>query len=168
MLLDTTTVFGDMSINPGIDIRAAMDKYFFTTSSPHGMYVIYRRFDTTRLTEYWDAEKREAIGGPKYEHTDIVYKCRFSWYARTSDPEDMRFLGEAAFREPFVHLRYDTMPKIEDKIFEFATQPSDGFTHSIRRVDYAIQYDIIQVIPYRNLNGRVEFYTCILKEELKT
>lgn len=167
MLLDSRDSLGNVTINPGIDIRAAVEQYFFGSSAVHGIYAIYRRYDTSALTDYWDEEKQEAIGGPKYEYSDEIIKVRFSWSARGIGIEEQTGLGEMAFKKPFCHMKYTTTPKIEDCIFAMTSQPSDGYSHIILPVDYAIQYDIVQVIPYRNQDGRVEFYTCILNEETK-
>lgn len=156
----------DPIITNNTDIRAVMDTHFFGATAKHGHYMIYRRFDTSQYTEYWDPEKEEAVGGPKYEYTDEIIKVRYSWFYRTRDPEEPIAMGEAAFKEPVLHCRYSVNPKIEDAVFEMKAQPADGYNHSISISDIKLRYDIVQVIPYRNLNGRIEYYSCILKEEL--
>lgn len=147
------------------NIRELLDSLIFKSTPRHCEYILYRRFDTSQLTEYWDAEKEEAIGGYKHPYTDSLILARTSWYARGSDQEELEAIGLNANAEPYAHLRYDANPKREDIIFMLREQPA-----SATMVDSVIiqaQYNITRVVNYKDIDGRVEYYTCLLKEELR-
>jgi len=149
--------------NGDIDIRAEINKRIINSPISHSEYIIYRRFDTTILTEYWDEEKKEAVNGYKHPYTDNLYKVRINWSPRTIDTEENRATGIEPFRQPLMHCEYDVAPTYFDKIFRMRTQPSSS-SYILSANDFLVEFDIIQIVPYTNLNGRIEFYTCILKE----
>jgi len=167
MILDTRELLNLNTSHHGAnhDIRAILDSKIFYSTPRHAEYLVYRRFDKTRLSEFWDAEKHEAIDGYKYEYNDSLIIGRCSWFARGSDQEDLGPIGRIGYEEPYAHIRFDSDPKVEDIIYSLKVQPGSNLIVPGKDNFYA-QYNIKRVVPYKDINGRVEFYTCLLKEEL--
>lgn len=167
-MIDSRSLFGfnEYNVLATPDIREVLDKRFFSPEAREGEYVIYRRMLKDQLSDNWDPEKKEYIGGYKYKYVDSIIKVRRSWVLRLVDMESQKPIGAIEHRQPILYCRYDINPQYEDEFFTPKT-PITSYSHIIVPDDYYVRFTIIQVIPYNRLDGRIEYYTCILKEDLK-
>lgn len=154
-----------------IDMRTEMDAILRGDGSTPGQghWVLYRRFDKTTRSKYWDTEYRESTGGPSWEFSDEITLVRHTQITAGSltrffEMELPPGMIHVDFR--IYYMEYTVKPKIEDEIYEL-----DWDDHSIKpRVEDLTlpdiaKYNINDMVPLRGDNGRIELYACLCRRE---
>lgn len=142
-----------------IDLRKEMYDLLHTKGKGH--WILYRRYDRTRYSKYYNEETSEAVGGPKYEFSDEFYKCR-----REERPNNRSLVEPGQFHIPFgnIYFEYNVNPRQGDEIFEIALDENGEIVYPIQKLR---RFTINQVIPWREQNhGRIEYFEVLVRDEV--
>lgn len=155
-----------------IDLRQELNNLLYGGSDllPIGQWVILRRFDLTKKSANYNEITREAVGGPKYEYTDELYKT-YKWNSWSGDPFSEQQVPPGEFTIPLVtfFFEYTVRPKEQDEVYEFEWD-DHTVTPTLDKISkpYQTRYDIKNSQTYRLDNGRIEFFACrSIKEIVK-
>lgn len=155
-----------------IDLRKELHNLLHGSQAVNriGQWVILRRFDLTKFSEFYNEITREGVGGPKYKYTDELY-LTYKWNSFTSDPFNEQQVPAGTMSVPLVtfFFEYNVNPKEEDDIFEF-DWPDHTITPTLSQISkpYSIRYNIKNASSYRLDNGRIEYFECkSVKENVK-
>lgn len=164
----STSVQGEgLDINMRVELDAILRGDGSTPAQGH--WIIYRRFDLTRRSQYWNEEYRESAGGPSWVHSDEIILCRHTQITAGSltrffEMELPPGMIHVDFR--IYYVEHTVKPKPEDVIYEI-----DWDDHSVKPTlddiplpDVAM-FNINDVVPLRGDNGRIEFYACLSRRE---
>lgn len=150
-MLDTVSVLtSSMEPRTILDLR----QEFETMLQEHGHWVVFRKFDTTRYSRYYDASTGEAKNGPKYEYTDILIKAMHSLNRPRISNEVNSPIGSVDANSNVYYLRYDVNPSNVDLIIEI--DKAVGPVPTSYKIVQVL--DIKQVEPMRDSHGRIEFF----------
>jgi len=138
-----------------LDLRAEFD----TLLQEHGHWVIFRKFDTSRYSQYFDPTTGETKNGPKYEYVDTLIKAMHSLNRPRIYNEIALPIGSVDANSNVYYLRYDVNPSNVDLIIEI-DKPT-GTRPTTYKVVQAL--NIKQVEPMRDVQGRVEFYHVLVQ-----
>jgi len=155
-----------------IDLRNEFHKFLYGDGvvPPRGHWIVLRKNDTSKKSEYWDEEYREAVGGPAYEYTDYLMRAR---------KVVVTSAGALAFAEqkvppgiievPFVVFYIEHMwnPTTSDEIFEFEGGNTSSAITTVDESQYKDRYNITLPIPhFGDEGGRIEYWRIFCKREL--
>jgi hypothetical protein len=145
-----------------INLRGELEELLNGTQySPGvGRWIVYRRYDLSKVTPDFYEPTGEAIrGGEKWEHKDEFIKT-YSYYLRSGIGEQRAPMGVLSVPVVIFYVMYTVDPKPEDDMFEI---PYTGVNVPafIPEENYGKKYDIKQVEPKYGDSGRVEFYQLI-------
>jgi len=151
-----------------INLRAEMDKILRGDGvvPAQGHWILYRRYDLTRHSAYWDAEYREGQGGPAWEFSEELLLTRYMAITRGMMPffEMHTAPGVLGVGYRVYYLEYSVKPKKEDVIYEL-----DWDDHSQKPSMVGLEalqmFNILEAVPYRGDNGRIEYWACLSREE---
>ncbi|OYT15274.1 MAG: hypothetical protein B7C24_13910 [Bacteroidetes bacterium 4572_77] len=133
-----------------------------------GHWVLYRWFDTTKYSKYWDVSAKEAIGGPKWEWKD--YPIRTSYRMGTSvspgpggsaTPYNSNYPGKFDIGERTYIIQNCYRPKIGDYIMEYDCDYSDEvseFTQYVQTYAPVAKYRIYHKEPVRADFSKIGYY----------
>lgn len=130
-----------LSYGQGIQLREEMTWMCNNT----GYFVGWRRFDTSKRSEYWDSLAKEAIGGPPWEYDDYVFKTRRIIPGRTSlENEILQRFGTVEKGSIIYFVPYNIEIKQEDLFFQVYNETTKTIptTVKIRKT-----YDITMIEP---------------------
>lgn len=147
----------------GIDLRLEMHwilygKSDFPPRVPKGHWVVYRRYDRTKQSQYYSNRTHEGIGGPAYEYTDTLLRTRRVPVDRKGTPIDPLKVGVDLEDKYIYYFEYTVVPKIGDHILEI--QWND---HAITPVinsslTYTTKHLIKRIHEYRLEQGNIQYY----------
>lgn len=142
---------------------------------PAGHWIVYRKYDRTRYSQYYNPIKGEAIGGPKYAWQDILlrtrrYKGGAIQLARFGE-ESLRPLlmepGEWVYYFEFVEgiTAQDGIQtiNIEECLYEIDT-PGSVYPPEITHNNLVEKYEFTRVEPIYDLYGRIEYFLVIARK----
>lgn len=155
----------------GIDLRQQMTGIMYGDgfNKQQGHWVIYRRFDTSQKSQYYDDNYGESVGGPTWEYEDevvITRRVQITAGSLTRFFEQEMAPGILHIDYQIFYFEHSVAPKLEDEIYEVTWED-----HSVKpRIDQldgkAIEkFNINSVVPLRGDNGRIEFYACLCRVE---
>lgn len=157
----TSTVYPGLSQSEaeGIDLRLEMHYILYGNpwKKPLGHWVVWRTFDRTTHSEYWNEYSKEGVNGPAYPFTDTLLRSRRMPYPRT-DTEDSLKMG-TVFDDKFIYwLEYTVPIKNGDQIYEL-----DVTDHVNQPTSYNFseKFDIKRIHPYRLENGNIQYYSAL-------
>lgn len=160
----TNSVYGGVfSDAEGIDLRREMNAILYggLGRKPKGHWVVYRRFDRSRYSQYWNDVTKEAVGGPAYEYTDSLLKTRRIPAPRTET--DDRIKAGTTFGDEFVYyLEYTVNPKVGDYIYELGWD-NHAVKPTLSTSLFCSKYVIYRVHPYRLENGNVQYWAALCR-----
>jgi hypothetical protein len=156
-----STMYGGISQADGIDLRIEINRLLYGTGTQNakGHYVIVRKFDRTKHSQYWKDCTKEGVGGPGYFYLDILLKTRRVPIKMAGDSLLPTKAGIDVGDRYLYYFEYTLKPRRGDQIFELdwddhRVQPD------INNVSLLEKYSIDKVHPYRLEFGRVEYYAC--------
>lgn len=123
---------------------------------PRGHWIVFRKSDISRRSQYWNEERQESIGGPPFEYIDILTRARYNSFT-SGKQENRDLMGLTEKPVKLYHLDYSLKPKKEDYILEI--QNSDQLDKPNKFIVTA-KYDILLVDEPRDEHGRIEYYIC--------
>jgi hypothetical protein len=139
------------------------------TDLPQGHWIVYRRFDTSTKSPYWNDEYKESREGPTWIYTDEIQYAR---YQQVTSGGLVRFF-EMEMPPGVIHVNYriyyldhEVAPKRTDYIYEIVWED-----HSVKPTIGQLvlpdedKYNINDVYPLRGDHGRIEFYACLCRRE---
>lgn len=162
------STYFNRSGSAAIDLRAEMDKILRGDGvvPAQGHWILYRRFDLTRHSVYWSEEYREAMGGPAWEYSEELLLTRHTSMTRGMMPFFEMHIAPGVLGVGYrvYYLEYNVMPKKEDVIYEL-----DVDDHSVKPAMVGLEavqmFNILETVPYRGDNGRIEYWACLSREE---
>ncbi len=168
----TSSRFLGSSVGSSIDMRESLRTILEGDGAgmaPQGHWIIYRRFDLTQRSQYWDDEYKESIRGPSWQYTDEPHLVR---YQQITSGGLVRFFEmEAApgiihVNYRIYYLKHDIAPKRTDFIYEI-NWPDHSEEPEIGQLVLPDddKYNINDIYPLRGDNGRIEFYACLCRRE---
>jgi len=113
-----------------------------------GYWIVWRQFDLTQHSQYWDESSQEAIGGPAWVYKDYIFKTRNVVLGRTSSKtEDLNKYGLLDKDSLLFYVSHKIDIKDEDQLLwikgsENVTSPTPPETVQISRA-----YEIEMVTP---------------------
>lgn len=159
---------GAFSEAEGIDLRAEMHAILYggLGRKPKGHWITYRRFDRTTLSEYWNPDTKEGVGGPAYVYTDELIKTRRIPAPRSETDERIK-IG-TTFQDEFVfYLEYTVKPKKGDYIYEL-NWDDHRLQPTTDQVSFYEKLVIHRVHAYRLENGNVQYWAVLCRyDEIK-
>lgn len=158
----STDVFpGFINADAGIDLRKEMRNIIHGTGgiSQKGHWIIFRRYDLTKKSKFFNEVTSEGVGGPQHPFSDELILTR---HITVESPTPGEF--EAApgiIRAPgrMYFFEYTVKPRPDDVILEI-----DVDNHTIKpdlaklKEPFVERFNIKLVDPHRGDNGRIEFY----------
>jgi hypothetical protein len=92
-------------------------------TKPQGHWVVFRWYDHSKPSKYWDAHAKQTVGGPKYQYRSFALRTTFSDAISPSTNKFMEYAGPLPKLEDIAKRMYLIKkcynPKIGDDIFEF-------------------------------------------------
>lgn len=141
-----------------IDIPTEIHRTLYgdENTKPQGHWVVLRWYHINEYSKYWDADAKEAIGGPKWRYTGYAMRTTFSDAISPSTSKFFEYAGnlpkltDITKRMYLIERCYN--PKIGDDIFEFdQCQVPDNVEDFIQfaRTNQAVKHRIYYVRPVR-------------------
>jgi hypothetical protein len=122
-----------------------------------GHWIVYRRFDRTKKSEFYSERTHEGVGGPSHLYTDVLLRTRRVPTDRTGLPLDAVKVGLDLSEKDLYYLEYTVNPKIGDEIFEIEWN-DHNVTPSLGNINYKDRYIIKRTHDYRLEGGNVQYY----------
>lgn len=145
----------------GIDLRQEMNLILYGNPwrKPLGHWVVWRHFDRTRRSDYYNPYSKEGVNGPAHPFTDTLIRTRRMPYPR-SDTEDSLKMG-SLFDDKFVYwVEYHVPIKNGDQIYELDVTDHKDMPTSY---NFTEKYDIKRIHPYRLENGNIQYYSALVE-----
>ena len=147
----------------GIDLRLEMHwllygKANFPPRVPKGHWVVYRRYDRCKTSQYYSNRTHEGVGGPAYQYTDSLLRTRRVPVNKNGTPVEPLKIGVNIEDQYVYYLEYTVLPKVGDHIIEI--QWND---HAITPIInssliYNTKHLIKKVHDYRLENGNIQYF----------
>ena len=138
-----------------------------------GHWVVYRWFDTTRLSKYWDESAKEAIGGPKWEWKDYPIRTSYRIGASSSpgpggsaNPYSSDYPGKFDIGERTYIIQKCYRPKNGDYIMEYGCDYPDvveDFSNHVQTYAPVAKYRIYHTERIRADNSQIAYYLVFAK-----
>lgn len=138
-----------------IDLRAE----FANLCANKGHWIVFRKFDKTQRSKYWDEQTQSAVGGPEWVYVDQLIRVRKSRNSPGSNATRETEAGIRDARTEVYYLPYTVVPTEIDIIIEIS--PSNGTRPSVYTIVQAKR--ILRVDPMRDIEGRVEHYQVLVE-----
>jgi len=160
----TNSVYGgSFSDAEGIDLRKEINAILYggLGRKPKGHWVVYRRFDRTKVSQYWNPDTKEGVGGPAYEYTDELLKSRRMPAPRTET--DDRIKAGTVYQDEFVYwLEYTVAPKRGDYLYEL-NWDNHQYRPTTAQISFYEKLIIHRVHPYRLENGNIQYWAVLCR-----
>jgi hypothetical protein len=147
----------------GINLKEEFRRilYGYGSTLPKGNWIVYRRFDRTSFSQYYDPVTREGVGGPKYNATNEIFKVRKIPNPRTDT--DLEIKAGITISDKFVYyVESHIQPKLLDEIFEInLVDHSSNVAPRYEDVELIERYIIERVHPYRLENGVIQYWAVV-------
>ena len=156
-----TSIYGELNtIAQGIDLRQEMSWILHGAPGRNskGHWIAYRRFDTCSLSENWNSQTKEGIGGPANPYVDIALKTRRVPLKFGGDILKELKAGQLLENKYTYYLEWDIMPKRNDVIFELNIPGPMPATINLSDYTYIEKFVIKNIHPYRLEQGRIEYW----------
>jgi len=127
---------------------------------PLGHWIVYRRYDRSRPSKYWDARTKEAVGGPAYEFTDELVRAR-RMMPRIFKTNEQMIKAGITFADNYIYyLEHNMNPMNGDEIFELRL---DNHLNKPSYDDVTLheRYVIIKTHDYRMEDGTIQYWAAI-------
>ena len=155
-----------------IDLRAELDIILNGGGSEpqRGHWVVYRRYDLTQHSEYWNPQTNEGKGGPAYVHTDelwITRRVQLRSGSAIFSAEQQTTPGLLPVPYDVYYFKHTLAPKIQDEIYEITwddhtTKPDiDNLPKP-----FVERHNIQLITPLRDINGRIEYYAILTMSDV--
>lgn len=152
----------------GIDLRKELHAILHGDGnrSGKGHWIVYRKFDRSTYSQYYNEVTQEAVGGPKYEYTDYIIRAYRSnplsgLGANNSSKE--ADVGQISIPTVVYYLEYDQSPQVGDQIFELNWEsPIKPTTIVTQNPNYFRERFNIEFVHAYRLDGwgRIEYWYC--------
>ena len=140
-----------------------------------GRWVLLRHY-TKERSEYWDATKYEAVGGPAWKFVDstkLCYSCPQSLSIGGSGGSQQSEVGYVLGEKEEYYFEHDTEIEEEDDIYEFAENsdpdsdaPTVAYTDSDSGIGLSEKFKVKKVVKYRGFKGRIEYVLAICERSV--
>lgn len=162
----------------GIDMRKELHATLYGNfgRKPYGHWIVYRKFDQSEYSKYWDPVAKEAVGGPKYKWRDYLLRTRrYLWDFTFATNRGLESLTKSSIIEPGDFLYYfefidgitalygDQTINTEDCLYEIKKHASLSMP-SITHSDYKEKYEFKRVEPIFGDYGRIEYFIVIARK----
>lgn len=162
-------LFGRLSLGTEIDLRKELS--IILRGSPggepqRGHWVIYRRYDLSRKSQYYNETTGEGKGGPAWEYTDELWLTRrVQLRSGSSIFSAEQDAPPGLLPVPYItyYFEHTLNPKIQDEIYEF-----EWADHTVTptldkiKTPYTERQNIKLISPYRDIGGRLEYYAILV------
>lgn len=158
--INTTIYPGIVTQGEGIDLRAEMNACLYGSNGtlPKGHWVIYRRYDRSTPSKFYNKQTREGVSGPAFKYTDELLRTRRVPIGFKGDSLTPLKVGQAIGDRYIYYLEYTVKPKRGDHIIELniddqSTRPV------ISKSILADRYILTAIHPYRLENGNTQYFS---------
>jgi len=144
------------------------DFLFGTADSPRrGFYILYRRASKRQLCSCVNPQTREKESGCTlcskmgfvfYDEMIMTYLSNASLRVGVKSLESVDDVGISHPHVPKFYFQHTVDPSMNDEII-VCNQYDDGTL--VTPVEKKRTYNILNVIAYRDINGRIAYYSCI-------
>jgi hypothetical protein len=147
----------------GIDLRLETrwilyGKESFPTRVPKGHWIVYRRYDLTKKSEYYSIRTHEGIGGPAYQYIDTLLRTRRVPTDRKGTPVEPLKVGVDLEDKYIYYFEWTINPKVGDHILEIQWD-NHAITPIINSgLIFTARYLIKRVHDYRLENGNIQYF----------
>lgn len=163
--INSTFYSGVSTQGEGIDLRIETNRILYGGNGrvPKGHWVILRRYNYNKKSEFYNETTKEGVGGPGYEYTDELLRTRRIPASRSPDYNGLKAGG--LLEDSLVYyFEYTVKPKVGQDIFELDlddhSKKPKPFTYKLEE-----KYKIKRVHPYRLENGNVQYYTAMVERD---
>jgi hypothetical protein len=129
---------------------------------PKGHWVILRKFDRTRPSQYYDDKTHEGVGGPAFEYEDVLIRTRQVPMRKNTDQLLVTPPGIDINDCYVYYFEYTVNPKIGDDILELDLLDNRR-TPVITTVHPTARYSIERTHPYRLESGNVQYWAAVTR-----
>ena len=158
------------AVDAGIDLRKEMHNILYGTGgrTQKGHWVILRRYDTTKTTEFYNEVTKESVGGPKHPYSDELILTRCITYSQMQPGEYEATPGIIRAPSRVYYFEYTVNPTEDDVIFEFSWDNHNIMPRLSQLSEpYLQRWNIKLVDPHRCDRGRIEFYKAhVVKDDI--
>lgn len=160
------TFYSGLSSTDGINLRMEVNNILNDPIKGNGHYILYRRYDRSKTSEFYNPETKEGVNGPKNIYTDIIYKTRRVPYRLKGGSDSSLKPGQLIDDKFIYYFEYNVCPKRGDDVFELNLGTEEQNTIPSITTKLLERYIINTVHPYRQYRGRVEYWlaTCTFDE----
>lgn len=159
-----SSVYNDVSTQgEGIDLRLEMHwllygKESFPTRVPKGHWVVYRRYDRSKTSEYYSNRTHEGVGGPAYQFTDTLLRTRRVPVDKKGTPAEPSKVGVDLEDKYIYYLEWNMNPKVGDHIMEIQWDDHAITPVLNSNLVYSSKYLIKRTHDYRMENGNIQYF----------
>lgn len=143
-----------------IDLREQLHTILYGSSNffQKGHWVMYRRFDLNKKSEYYNETTKEGHKGPAYKHVNEIHMCRKIDMSAVNVSE-LEIVGEMPDFNRFYIFEFNVFPKKGDYIYELNLE-SHKSQPSLEKAKNSIvdRYKIKKPYDKRSDYGRIEFW----------
>ena len=139
-----------------VNLRNELDDLFDNIEGGIAHWALLRHFDKTKRSKYWNADTKEAIGGPAYEYTDsIVPVYMSSFVPRSGVGTGIENIEAAAIITGTrrIYLQHIVTVDFEDEIFELSNyteeEPTIVYTKAEENVSINRVYPKIKWLQWK-------------------
>lgn len=158
--INTNVYPGLVTQGEGIDLRQEMNWLLYGNSGrkPKGHWIVYRRFDRTKKSEFYSDRTHEGVGGPAYQYTDEFLRTRRVPLDRRGVPIDPLKAGVDIGDKYVYYFEYTVVPKRGDQIFEIDWSDHLVSPTNISSLTFTDRYTIMRTHGYRLEGGNIQYY----------
>lgn len=161
------SLYGSLGTNTNtIDLREELSWFLHGTGiePPRGHWVVLRKYDRTQTSDYYFKHTKEGVEGPAFEYTDTLLRTRRVPVTKRTE-QLMPVKAGIDIENTFVYyFEYDVNPRRYDDIFEVSLE-DHSLKPDINSLTYMEKYKIKNIHPYREINGRIEYWLTIGKRD---
>lgn len=159
--------YSGLSSSEGIDLRIEMNRILYGGIGrvPKGHWVVFRQYDKTSTSSYYNKRTHEGVGGHAFNYTDSVIRTRRIPVSRRSEQiEDLKVGGNVL--DGYVYyLEYTINPRIGDDIFELELSDHTNYPGAASTLTLQERFNIKRVHPWRLDNGNVMYWMALSESE---
>lgn len=128
-----------------------------------GHWIVYRRYDLTQTSEFWDEVYRSGVDGPAYKYIDIPILTRRDPRYQPDMAESSTNIGFLPGGQYVYYFEWDVIPSRIDQIFEINWNDNSIAPHLDEiQTPYVDKFNIKEVFPHRGDDGQPAFWTCFV------
>lgn len=154
-------VYNGLGLSEGIDLRAEVIGLLYGTlgKMPKGHWVVFRRYDRTKPSQFYNSDTKEGVGGTPFAYTEELLRTRHNDTGSKKDTLGFLKSGEYDPKLRIYYFDWRVKPLLGDVIFELLLDDHTNTPDINNLVKYEI-FKVKKVHPYRIDFGNIAYYAC--------